>query len=235
MIRWTTVRFCLDGFALASKTRTPAYYLISNRRVVGFGPYLFSWLSGSICLSLKVVHGSLFLNPTRRRNTLTRPDQRLLTKSLTRSDPTWHLLPIITPICTMFHEFKIHVANREHYCCMVSRETVENISLQVLYCFLHEGEKTRYRVFLFFTTVVSRQPKWLQISDVSKMHSGFNLSKSKFWSLNSFYPARFKQTSRSSRPDEFNIASTSYQPAIVILIRDYISRTDKKSLSDWAN
>ena len=36
----------------------------------------------------RVVHGSLFLDPTRPGEKLTRPDPRLPTKSLTRPDPT---------------------------------------------------------------------------------------------------------------------------------------------------
>ena len=63
---------------------------------------------------------------------------------------------------------------------------------------------------------------------VAKVHSKFNLNRSKLWSLNSFYPTRFKQTSVTSgkpecqtRPNvyEFNIASTFYQKEIVILNR----------------
>ena len=36
----------------------------------------------------RVVHGSLFLDPTRPGETLTRPNSRLLTRSPTRPDPT---------------------------------------------------------------------------------------------------------------------------------------------------
>ena len=59
----------------------------------------------------RVVHGSLFLDPTRPGETLTRPDPtrpdpRFPTKSLTRPDPTHPLI---------FHKFNIQVANREKY------------------------------------------------------------------------------------------------------------------------
>ena len=44
-------------------------------------------------LGCRVVHGSLFLDPTRPGETLTRPDPRLQTKSLTRPGST--LLPYV--------------------------------------------------------------------------------------------------------------------------------------------
>ena len=44
-------------------------------------------------VSPRVVHGSLFLDPTRPGETLTRPDPRLPTKSLTRPDPQPDLPP----------------------------------------------------------------------------------------------------------------------------------------------
>ena len=48
---------------------------------------------------IRVVHGSLFLDPTRPAEMLTRPDPRLPTKSLTRPDP--RLDP--SPICIVFN------------------------------------------------------------------------------------------------------------------------------------
>ena len=47
----------------------------------------------------RVVHGSLFLDPTRPGKMLTRPDPRLQTKSLTRPDPR----PDPSPICIVFN------------------------------------------------------------------------------------------------------------------------------------
>ena len=58
----------------------------------------------------RVVHGSLFLDPTRPGETLTRPDRTR--RSLTRPDPT---RPTSPPYVYYVHEFNIQVANREQY------------------------------------------------------------------------------------------------------------------------
>ena len=45
-------------------------------------------------------------------------------------------------------------------------------------------------------------------------------------------PARFQSARPYSMYNELNIASTLYQPAILILIWDYTVRTEKKFISD---
>ena len=67
-------------------------------------------------LRFRVVHGSLFLDPTRPGKTLTRPDPTRPVIADEKSDSTPLPPP---PICTMFHEFNIQVANREHYAFQV--------------------------------------------------------------------------------------------------------------------
>ena len=71
----------------------------------------------------------------------------------------------------MFHEFNIQVANKEHYCCVISRETVENISLQIL--LFPEGGKTILSGRIFQDRGLEAT-KILQISDVKKVSSRFN-------------------------------------------------------------
>ena len=83
----------------------------------------------------RVVNGSLFLDPTRPGETLTRPDPRLPTKCLTRSDlwPDPGTPSPCTMILFMSSKFKLPTANNTKL--LISMETVRNISLQVLFCF----------------------------------------------------------------------------------------------------
>ena len=77
--------------------------------------------------------------------------------------------------------------------------------------------------------------KTAHIRCYSEVHSRFNLSSSKLWSLNKVYPARFQQTNQSARLDPCiqvqYCFDCLYQPAIVILIRDnliYIGSNKRK-------
>ena len=92
--------------------------------------------------------------------------------------------------------------------CIISRETVDNFYLQVLYNVSRRWKKRSWVVLLFKTGLEAIcNCKSANI----KVHSGFNLSRSKLWSLNSFYLARFKQTSQSARSDPMYTSSTLLQ------------------------
>ena len=189
----------------------------------------------------RVVHGSLFLDPTRPDPTRPDPTRRnvdptrpaIIDKKSdpTRPDPTHP--PYI--LCFMSSTFKLLTKN----------------NIQLLHDFLGnsgkyfssglemfpEGGKTISNGLIFKDRGLEAT-KTLQISDFSKVHSRFNLSRSKLWTVfilqASSRPTRVPECQTRPNVYEFNIASTLYQPAIVILIRD-MARTDEKSLSDWAN
>ena len=124
------------------------------------------------------------------------------TNSLTRPD--------MPPTCTMFHDFNIHVDNREQHTTQL----------------LHDFEKCNWKYFSsglvifpegvkyyldlsYFLRSCSRCTKQTISICYSKAHSRFNLSRSKLCSLNSFYPARFKQTSQSARPNPCPLYTSS--------------------------
>ena len=77
-------------------SRSAVRIRINFWRMVGLYISFGDWANALEC---RVVHGSLFLDPTRPAETLTRPDPRLPTKSLTRPDPR----PDPTPICIVFN------------------------------------------------------------------------------------------------------------------------------------
>ena len=134
---------------------------------------------------------SFFLDLTRPGETLTRPDPRLLTKSLTRPDPPTHSLHMYYvswvqysscqqgTIIQLLHEFE---KNSGHFFS----------SGLVLF---PEGGK-RISSGLIFQDHGLETTKRLHISDVSKVHSRINLSRSKLWNSNSFYPAKFSRPAR---------------------------------------
>ena len=99
-----------------------------------------------------------------------------------------------------------------------------------------EGGKTISNGLIFKNRGLEAK-KTLQISDFSKVHSRFNLSRSKLWTVfilqASSRPTRVPDQTQCIRV-QYCVNFIIYQPAIVILIRD-MARTDEKSLSDWTN
>ena len=125
---------------------------------------------------------------TRPGETLTRPDLRMPTKSLTRPEPTPHMY---------------HVSWVQH----IRDANMEQYTIGAL--FRGKQWKIFFPCFVMFPETISSglifqdrylgPTKRLQISNVSKVHSRFTVSRSKLWSLNSFHPARFRQTSQIIR------------------------------------
>ena len=75
-----------------------------------------------------------------------------------------------------------------------------------------EGEKTISNGLIFHDRGLEAT-KRLQIADVSKVHSRFDfndLSRFNLCSVNRFYPARFKHTCPSARPDPMYYIRVQY-------------------------
>ena len=153
-------------------------------------------------------------DPTRPGEMLSRPDPRLPTKSLTQHDPL-HMY-------YMFLGFNIQFANRNDIQYLHDFEgNSENYFISGLVMF-PEGEKKRSRVVLFFKTVVSRQQKDCKYQMLVKCIQADQSHQPEFQTRSDVY--------------EFNITSTLYKPAIVILIKIIIYGSKRpKFSSDWAN
>ena len=128
----------------------------------------------------RVVHGSLFFDPTRQN-----------------VDPTRDCRQKVWPDPTLLYM---------NYVWWVQLSSFFNVS---------RGWKKDLE-WPYYSRPWSRGNKNIaNIRCYREVHSMFNLSRSKQGSLNSFYPATFKQTSQSARPNPMNIyecsiASTSY-------------------------
>ena len=101
--------------------------------------------------------------------------------------------------------------------------------------------KKRSRKVFFFKTVVSKQHFDNNYQMLVKCIRGSIIQSKQVWTLKSeqfvsckVQTARVPDPTQSPNLYEFNIASTLYQPAIAIVVRDYMARTDEKSLSGWA-
>ena len=167
-------------------------------------------------------------DPTRPDPTRWNVDPTWPAIAVKKSDPT---RPAARPPsqCTMVHKFRIQVANREQYTIAAWFRGKQLEIFLFRYCNAFRGWKNDLE-WSYFSRPWSRgnrkTVKYQML--VAKVHSKFNLNRSKLWSLNSFNPTRFKQTSvTSGKPEcqtrlnvyEFNIASTFYQKEIVILNR----------------
>ena len=181
-------------------------------------------------------------DPTRPGETLTRPDPGLLTDK--KSDPTWpdQTLPYTY---TMFHEFNMQVANREQYTIVAWFRGKQWEIFLFRFCNVISRGGKRSRVVLVYKTVVSRQQKDCKYQMLVKCIRGLIWAglNSEVWTVIFLQGSGSRPASQADQPEcrtrpnvyEFNIALTLHQPAIVISIRDYITRTDEKSLSDWGH
>ena len=166
--------------------------------------------------STRVVHGSLFLDPTRPDPTRRNGDPTRPTIVDKKSDPTRPPPPY--ELCFTSSTLKLLTRNNIQLLHDFEGNTGKYFS-SGLVMFLEGIKKISSGLINFVKTVVSRQRKDCQTPKSEQ-----------------FLPCKVQadQPVCQTRPNvyEFNIASILYQPAIVILI---IYRTDKKSLSNWTN